>query len=357
MKTLRVGVIGVGTIAKVAHLPNYAKRADVQVVAFADPEVERVEGIARQYAKDHNVEKPTVYKSAADMFAAENLDAVSICTPNTSHVELAKQALDANVHVLLEKPMSVKLEDADELLAKANQSDKILMVGMSNRYRQDATVLKRYVESGALGNIYYGKTRILRRRGTPTGWFTDLAISGGGPLMDIGVHALDLAWWLAGTPKVKSVTGIMAQGIGNKNKLDFNRTWRASSAGNENNEIFTTEDLASAFIRFENGFTLQLEVSWALNGPQDSALKVELFGSEGGISLDPLAYYGVKHGVLTTETPDVAVGDLYNRELNHFVDCVQSGETPCSTVQQGRDVVEILAAITKSAETGREVLL
>lgn len=357
MKPLKVGIIGVGTIAKVAHLPNYAKRDDVQVVAFADPEVERVQGVAEQFAKDHNVEAPKVYKSAADMFAAENLDAVSICTPNTSHVELAQLALNAGVHVLLEKPMSVKLEDADALLAQAKESDKILMVGMSNRYRQDATVLKRYVESGALGHIYYGKTRILRRRGTPTGWFTDLSISGGGPLMDIGVHALDLAWWLAGTPKVKSVTGIMVQGIGNKNKLDFNHTWRASSAGNENNEIFTTEDLASAFIRFENGFTLQLEVSWAVNGPQDNALKVELFGSEGGVSMDPLAFYGVKHGVLTTETPDVPVGDLYNIELNHFVDCVLSGETPCSTVQQGRDVVEMLTAITKSAETGREVLL
>lgn len=357
MTKLRVGIIGVGTIAKVAHLPNYAKRDDVDVVAFADLETQRVEGIAAQFAADHGVAKPTVYATAQDMFAHERLDAVSICTPNGSHVELALIALAAGVHVLLEKPMAVALQDADALVAAANQSGKTLMVGMSNRYRQDSEVLKRYVDSGVLGEIYYAKTRILRRRGTPTGWFTDLSIAGGGPLMDIGVHALDLTWWLAGTPQPKSVTGFLYQGIGNRDKLDFNQTWSASSAGNAHNEVFTTEDFASAFIRFQNGFVLQLEVSWAINGAQDDALKVDIFGTHGGVSLDPLQVYGTKHGVLTAETPSVPSGNLYQREVNHFIDCIHTGNTPCSTVDQGRSIVQMLTGIVTSSAEGREVLL
>jgi predicted dehydrogenase len=354
MKTTRVGIIGVGSIALAAHLPSYAARQDVEVVAFADPEVERVSTAAAAFAKETGRPRPCVYGSAEEMLASESLDAVSICTPNTSHVHLALKALDAGVHVLLEKSMATQLDQAQALVDKVTESGKVLMVGMSHRYRDDVAVMKRYVEAGDLGQVYYAKTRILRRRGTPKGWFTDKAVSGGGPLLDIGVHALDVTWWLMGKPEVKSVSGFLYQGIGN-DKLDFIQTWKAKAQGNENNEIYTTEDFASAFIRFANGSVLQLEVSWAINGPEDDALQVDLFGAQGGMSLHPLRFYSTAHGVLTSTTPSVGMGPLYQREIDHFLECVHTGTTPCSDVAQGRDVVHMLVAIAASSEQGREI--
>jgi predicted dehydrogenase len=356
MVKIRVGIIGVGTIAKVGHLPNYAKRHDVEVVAFADPETERVTEEAKTYAQTTGQSVPTVYADAVSMLQNETLDAVSICTPNTSHVELAIQALKAGVHVLLEKPMATDLQDAEKLVDTAKNSGKILMVGMSHRYREDVEVLKRYIDNGDLGDIYYAKTRILRRRGTPKGWFTDKEKSGGGPLMDIGVHALDLTWWMLGCPKVSAVNGYLKQGIGN-DQLDFIQTWTASSSGNQQNEIFTTEDFASAFIRLENGSVLQLEVSWALNGPEDDAVKVELFGTKGGLSLDPVRFYTTGHNVLTSHTPTVGMGALYQREINHFLECVVTGTSPCSDVEQGRDIVAVLTAIEQSSNEKKEIQL
>ena len=356
MKKLRVGIIGVGTIAKLAHLPAYKNRKDVEVIAFADVEKERVLEEATVYAEATGQVVPAVYSSALEMLQKEELDAVSICTPNTSHVELALQALEAGVNVLLEKPMATELKDAEALVEAAKKSGKILMVGMSHRYREDVAVLKRYIDNGDLGDIYYAKTRILRRRGTPRGWFTDKDKSGGGPLMDIGVHAIDLTWWLLGCPKAIAVNGYLTRGIGN-DQLDFIKTWEASSSGNEENEIYTTEDFASAFIRLENGGVLQAEVSWALNGPEDDAVKVELFGTKGGLSLDPLSFYTTEHNVLTSHTPSVGMGSLYQREIDHFVTCILNEETPCSDVDQGRDIVAILTAIEQSSDERKEIRL
>lgn len=354
MSHVRIGIVGVGTIAKQAHLPSYANREDVDVVAFADPEVERVQMEAEIFAIDSHRPVPNVYKDAIDMLNNENLDAVSICTPNTSHVSLAIEALEAGVHVLLEKPMGIQLSDADALVAKTQQSKKVLMVGMSHRYRQDVEFMKRYVDHGDLGDIYYVKTRILRRRGTPKGWFTDKNMSGGGPLMDIGVHALDLAWWMVGMPQAKSVNGYLTKGVDNV-PIDFHQTWTASSSGNQNNEIYDTEDFASSFIRFENGLVLQMEVAWSLHGSEDDALKLDIFGSKGGLSLSPLRFYSTEHNGLSTHAVSVDMGSFYQREIDHFLHCVQNGATPISDVHQGRNIVAMLEGIATSSERGSEV--
>ncbi|GMA62775.1 Gfo/Idh/MocA family oxidoreductase [Alicyclobacillus fastidiosus] len=356
MSKLRVGIIGVGSIAKVAHLPSYAKRDDVDVVAFADPEHERVVEEARTFANVAKCPEPVVYADAAQMLENETLDAVSICTPNSSHVGLAIEAARRGVHVLLEKPMATNLEEAKQLAKISEESGKVLMVGMSHRYREDVELMKRYVDGQDLGDVYYAKTRILRRRGTPRGWFTDLQIAGGGPLMDIGVHALDLTWWLMGCPVASRVNGYLRRGIGH-DQLDYIHAWKASSSGNEHNEIYTTEDFASAFIRFQNGCVLQMEVSWSLNGPQDDALKVELFGTKGGLSLDPLRIYTTNHHALTEFVPTVGMGPFYQREIDHFIRCVKSGSAPCSDAAQGLEIVKLLTAISKSSDEGREIEL
>ena len=356
MDKVRVGVVGVGALAQEAHLPSYGRRQDVEVVAFADPEVARVQAAAEKFAKEHSKPVPIVYASIDDMIAAQgsNLDAVSICTPNVWHVPLALKALDAGYHVLLEKPMATKVEEARQLAERVKATGKVLMVGMSHRYREDVEALKRFIDSGELGDIYYAKTRILRRRGTPKGWFTDMSTSGGGPLMDIGVHALDLTWWLLGQPEPSRVSGYLHQGIGNDG-VSFIHTWTAKSAPNQDNAIYDTEDFASAMVRFASGTALQLEVSWSLNGPEDDALKVEIFGSRGGVSLDPLRIFSTSHHVLTQTSLPVGMGPFFKRELDHFIDCVKAGETPISDVQQGLEVVRMLEGIATSSAHGAEV--
>jgi len=351
-----VAIIGVGAIALAAHIPNYVLDDEVEIVGFVDPEVDRVRGLAKEFADKYNRPEPSVYADMQSLLASERVDAVSICTPNNSHVKLALQALDAGLHVLVEKPMSVSLEDANALVERAQSSAKVVMVGMSHRYRQDVEVLRRFVEAGDLGEIYYAKARILRRRGTPKGWFTDQAISGGGPLLDIGVHALDLAWWLMGSPQAQAVSGYLRKGIG-QDHLDFINTWTALSQGNQDNSIYSTEDFATAMIRFKNGCVMQLEVSWTLNGAEDDALKVDFFGTKGGVSLDPLCFYGSHHGVLTSTSSSVGMGPLYAREIGHFLDCVRTGKKPISDATQGRDIVAILNAITRSSAEGREVTI
>lgn len=356
MGVINIGIVGVGAIAQDAHLPSYAKRHDVEIRAFADPETDRVSEFAERFARDKGRPAPRVYASIEEMAADQGgqLDAVSICTPNGTHVSLALQALSAGWHVLLEKPMGTRVDEAERLVEEVRASGKQLMVGMSHRYREDVEVLRRFVQSGELGDIYFAKTRILRRRGTPKGWFTDLAQSGGGPLMDIGVHALDLTWWLTGALQPKSVSGFLRRGIG-QDHLDFIRTWAAKSAGNERNEVYTTEDFAAGFFRFAGGMGMEMEVSWALNGPEDDALKVEIFGTKGGVSLDPLRVYSTAHGVLTTTTPSVGMGAFFDREINHFLHCVKTGSEPVSTAEQGRDIVRMLAALGESSERGCEV--
>lgn len=354
MKTIRIAVIGVGTIAKMAHIANYAVHPEVEIVGFVDTELERVQKVAQEFALAHDCPMPLVCKTLTELLAQTAVDAVSICTPNGAHAALALEALAAGQHVLLEKPMCVTVDEAKAIERAAADAGTVVMVGMSHRYRDDVEVLRRVIASGELGEMYYVKTRILRRRGTPGGWFTDLAQSGGGPLMDIGVHALDLAWWLVGQPRVKSVSGFMRKAIG-RDALDFVSRWTSSSPYNAENEIYTTEDFASAFVRFENGLVMQLEVSWALNGPEDDALKLEVFGSQGGVSLDPLKFYHTAHGVLAEQSHSVRMGDLYGNEIAHFIDCIQTGKRPVSDVSQGADVVRMLALIARSAETGCEV--
>jgi predicted dehydrogenase len=350
MAKLRVGVIGTGTIARVGHLPHYQAHPDVELVALADVDADRAQVVADEFGASR------VYTDVTEMFKQERLDAVSICTPNHTHAPLTLLAFENGVDVLVEKPLCTDVAQAEQVVRAAEGLGRICMVGMTHRFRNEARAIKRFIEAGDLGQIYYAKTRILRRRGTPAGWFTDKSKSGGGPLMDIGVHALDLAWWLVGTPTAVSVSGQLVQGIGRYDTLMSSR-WQSADKANQDNAVFDVEDFASAYIRFDTGMVLQLEVSWALNGPQDDALKVDIFGSRGGISLDPLVYYTEQNRILVESHLSIEKNDFYRDEINHFVHAVQTREQPLPTVRQGAEVVRMLDAIVRSADARREVVL
>ncbi|WP_058300878.1 Gfo/Idh/MocA family protein [Gorillibacterium timonense] len=350
MAKKRVGVIGIGSIAHMFHLENYRNHPDVELVAVADTDKER----ADKAAADFDV--PRAYGSAEEMFASEELDAVSICTFNQSHVPLALLALKHGVDVLLEKPMAMNVEEALSLKGAAAESGRVVMVGMSHRYRNDAQVIHAAVQNGELGEIYFAKTRILRRRGVPLGWFTASEYSGGGPMMDIGVHVLDLAWWLMGCPEPDKVVGKLFHKIA-PYETDGVSGYVAYSHENKEEGVYDVEDLGTAYILFKNGAVLTVEASWAVNGSQDDAVKVDLFGSKGGASLEPLVLFKDTAGLSVEHKLEVPSGDFYKKEIDHFVQCVISGRTPLSDVPQGTEVIRMLEAIRVSSETNDIVKL
>jgi predicted dehydrogenase len=349
MKKIRIGVVGIGAIAHIFHLPNYAKHPQVELVAVTDLDTERARAAAEEW-------DAVCYESAEAMFREAGLDAVSICTFNASHAELAIAALNAGLDVLVEKPMTVTSEEAKRLHETAAASDRVLMVGMSSRHRNDVRALKGIAESGELGEIYFAKARIIRRRGVPKGWFTSMAHSGGGPMMDIGVHALDAAWWLMGMPEPENVLGKLFRKIA-PYETRVAGFYEASSSDNKEEGVYDVEDLGSAYITFRNGAALTVEASWAVNGVQDDAMKIELFGTKGGVSLDPLFLFKEANSVPVESNLTVESNDYYREEIDHFVQCVLHRRQPVSDAAQGRTVTNMLEAVRRSSESNDLVKL
>lgn len=347
MTSIKVGVVGIGAIAHIFHLPNYKNHPQVELAAVADLDYERAQEAAKEWGA-------AAYPSAKAMFEGAGLDAVSICTFNASHAELAIQALEAGLDVLVEKPMTATAEEAERLVQAAERTGRVLMAGMSSRYRYDVRALKGIAESGELGDIYFAKARIIRRRGVPKGWFTSRTLSGGGPMMDIGVHALDAAWWLMGMPEPDNVLGKLFRRIA-PYETKVNGFYEARSADNKAEGIYDVEDFGTAYITFANGAALTVEASWAANGAQDDAMKIELYGTQGGVSLDPLFLFKESSLVPVESRLQVESNDYYKEEIDHFVQCVIRREQPVSDVRQGLTVMRILDAIRLSSETNGAV--
>ncbi|NYE09007.1 putative dehydrogenase [Bacillus niacini] len=350
MGKVKVGIIGAGTIAEYGHLPYYQENEDVEITAIVDMNLER----AHKMAVKFNV--ANIYSDAEEMFKSSDIDAVSICTSNHAHIPLAKLAIRNGVDVLVEKPIGTSYQDSLELVRLAETHNRICMVGMTHRFRNDSQALKEFVEANSLGEIYYTKVKILSRRGTPTGWFTDHSKSGGGPLMDIGVHALDLAWWILGKPEPERISGFLKNGIGSFATKMTSR-WQSSSNYNDNNEVFDVEDFAAAFIRFKSGMVMNLEVSWALNGAKDDAICVDIYGTKGGLSLEPLRFYTEINQFFTESKLDIIKNDQMKEEINHFVHCVHNRTKPLIPADEGAEVLRMLEAIAESSRINKEVLL
>ena len=347
MRKIKVGVVGIGAIAHIFHLPNYRRHPQVELAAVTDADAGRAVKAAEEWGAK-------AYASADEMFRLAELDAVSICTFNASHAELAIRALEAGLDVLVEKPMSATVEEAERLKLAAEKSGNIVMVGMSSRHRHDVRALRGIAEAGELGEIYYAKARIIRRRGVPLGWFTSRALSGGGPMMDIGVHALDAAWWLMGMPKPDKAMGKLFRKIA-PYQTEASGFYEAMSADNKIDPVYDVEDMGTAYFTFANGAALTLEASWAANGVQDDAMKLELFGTKGGASLDPLFLFKEADRIPAECRLDVPENDYYRDEIDHFVQCVLHRRQPVCDVRQGLEVVKMLDAVRRSSESGDAV--
>lgn len=274
---IRIGILGAGNIAQNAHIPSYLKQKDVEIAGIFDINSDRAKDAANKFGIKYVSDN---YKEIIDI---EEIDAVSICTTNDAHAEIAIAAANAGKHILCEKPMAMNVKEAEDMLKAARDNNIIFMMGFVNRFRSDSKLIKEFADAGKFGEIYYAKTGWFRRRGTPLGWFTNLSKSGGGPVIDIGVHVIDLTWYFMGRPKPISVSAVTYNKIGNYKTKGVSR-WIALDA---DNIVFETEDSASAFIRFENGAAMTVDVSWAING-KDTGIYSDIFGTKAGASLNPL---------------------------------------------------------------------
>jgi predicted dehydrogenase len=348
---IKIGIIGAGNIGGV-HAQEFSKLTDLcEITAITDAYLP----LAQQKAAQYGI--PAVASSPEELISRSDVDAVIIGVPNQFHAPLAVQAIEAGKHVLLEKPMGINSEAARQILKASNASDRVVMVGHQMRWEAVPMAIKEQVERGELGKIYTAKTGWFRRKGIPGWgtWFTRMDQSGGGPLIDIGVHMLDLALYLMGNPKPVSVYGSTyaefgpkRKGIGTWGKPDWNGQ-------------YDVEDLATALIKMEDGSTLSLEVSWAVHMDTDNTPFVHLMGTEGGAS------YKGGEGKLLTEKFDRPLETPLAKPENdegerarlsrHFLECIQSGKQPITSALSGYTNNLILDAIYESSRTGHEVIL
>lgn len=343
---LRVGIIGAGGIAKGAHIPNYLKLSDrVEIVAVADVIKQAAEQCANQFSI------PQYYGSYEDMLKHADLDAVSICTPNKFHAAATIDSLLAGCHVLCEKPPAMTPNEAEEMATTAQKMGKVLTYGFHYRYASQVATLKRFIDADELGDIYVSKIRAVRRRGIP-GWgvFTSKELQGGGPLIDIGVHMIDLALYLMGYPEPETVFASTYQKIGTREGVGLNGAWDW--------ENFSIEDLAIGMIKFKNGATLTLETAFAANVEEKDVMEVSLLGDKGGADVMPLKIYQEKHDTLIDVTP-VFLPNKNPREsiIETFVDSCFGKTQPLCTPQEGVILQKIIDAIYTSAEMNEAVKL
>lgn len=350
MSILQLGVIGTGNIGR-EHIKGFGELDEVQVAAVTDVYVPG----ALKAAEEFGIAK--VHNSAEELLADDRLDAVVIGVPNKYHAELAIKAMEQGKHVLLEKPMALSLEDARAIVRAQQATGKILMIAHQMRWQWNAMQAKTQGDKGAFGKIYHTKTGWLRRKGIPGWgtWFTRMGESGGGPLIDIGVHMLDLTLHLMGDVKPVSVYGSTYAEFGPKRKGIGN--W-----GTPNwDGYYDVEDLASAHIKMEDGSSLTLDVSWAIHSDTDNLPFVHILGADGGASLR-----GGQIRLLTEQFDQPVELDLTNpdndegpriRMSRHFAQCVRENKQPLTHAMTGFTNNLILDAIYRSSETGKEIVL
>lgn len=356
-RIVKIGIIGCGGIANGKHMPSLKKIKNVQMVAFCDIIEER----AVKAAEEYGVEGAKVYTDYKELLKDMDIEVVHVCTPNRSHAFISIDAMEAGKHVMCEKPMAKTYKEAKEMLDASERTGMKLTIGYQSRWRADSLYLKKMCEDGELGEIYYGKAIALRRRAVPTwGVFLNEYEQGGGPLIDIGTHALDLTLWMMDNYKPKMVVGTTFEKL--KNQKDCGNAW-----GDWDPKKFTVEDAAFGFIVMENGATIMLESSWALNIRNPKEAITMICGTEGGADMfDGLNINFIKNGRQCILKPDLTAGgvafydgdgdeDPSVLEARAWLDAVVNDHEPRTKASQALVVTQILEAIYESSKTGKPV--
>lgn len=349
---IKLGIIGAGAIG--SHHAATAKRVGVEVVGIADTN----EAAAKALAQKEGV--PVALADPLELLALKDLDAVVVGVPNKFHKDLAVAAVRAGKDVLLEKPMAMNVAECQEINAEAKRNQRIVQIGFVHRFTSVAQAAKRFMDDGALGNLYHAKANLYRRRGIPGlgGWFTTKSLSGGGPLIDVGVHAIDLAMHLMGFPKPVRVSGKVYANFGPRMK-DY--LYEGMWAGPPRLDgKFDVEDSAHALVRFEGGLTLEVNATWAGNFPDESVKNLMgFFGDQGGMTFQlggsDLRVAVEQHGHNVDVVPNLRPAEHADDQLRHFVDCVKTRREPIASGEKGQVVQSIIDAIYESSRLDKEV--
>lgn len=356
MDKVRIGIIGCGGIANNKHMPALHRLPDVELVAFCDIIVERAEKAAKEYG----IEGAKVYEDYKELLKDETIDVVHVLTPNREHSFITVDALEAGKHVMCEKPMAINTEEAQKMLDAAKRTGKKLTIGYQNRYRPDSWYLKRACDNGDLGEIYYAKAHAIRRRAVPTwGVFLNEEEQGGGPLIDIGTHALDLTLWTMNNYEPKMVVGSVYKKLGDQR--ESGNAW-----GDWNPEEFTVEDSAFGYIVMKDGATIVLESAWALNSLDVDEAKTSLCGTKAGADMKGgLRINKVQYGKQVVENVNLEAGGVaffdggaaepQDIEARMWIDAVKNDTDVVVKPEQAIVVTKILEAIYQSAREGKPV--
>ena len=341
MAKLKMGFIGVGSIAQKRHIPAF-KQLEDKVVLYAVNDIN--EQKAQDVARVHEIDK--VFASYEDMLA--EVDAVTIATPNKFHAEISIAALKAGVHVLCEKPMAITTAECEAITEAANQSGKVLSIGYHYRFMKESQAAKKIINAGEIGVPYVARVQALRRRKVP-GWgvFTNKELQGGGSVIDYGCHLLDLALWLMDNPMPVEVTASTYNYV--SRAVDQVNQWGQFDAS-----LFEVDDHATAYIKFENGASLLFETSWAANIREEATL-LSLSGTQGGLDVFPLILNQAKYGMLVNceavWVPGQDIPDVQQAE-NFINSCLGICE-PLVKPQEAMCVSKIIEAIYKSSSSGQ----
>jgi predicted dehydrogenase len=340
----RTVIIGAGFAARVVHLPGFTA-AGHQVAAICDLN----EAPARALAAQHNI--PKVYSNWREMIDTEKPDAVSVCLPNTLHKEPTLYALEHGAHVLCEKPLATSVGDASQMFEAARSAGKTLMAAQVWRFDARSRAVKRCIDEGDLGEVYYGEANAMRRMGIPMwGVFHQSQFSSGGALMDIGVHMLDLAVWLMGNPTPVRVSAMAAAKFGKRPEIAkmLRNAWDP--------EKFDVDDFAIALVHFNNGGTLLLRTSWAAHVDQET-FNVRVLGTEAGLTTIPPTIYKNHAGMTVDEKLNVVESPQHNRQMAHWLRVVEGKEAPLVKPAETLNVQRIIEAAYRSAAEGREITI
>lgn len=357
-KVWRIGIIGCGGIANGKHFKSLSKLNNIQMTAFCDIVKGRADDAALHYGSPDAV----VYTDYKELLKDSSIDIIHVLTPNDSHAEISIASLEAGKHVMCEKPMAKTSAEAREMVEVAKRTGKKLTIGYNNRFREDSLYLKKLCEEGELGHIYYAKAHAIRRRAVPTwGVFLDEDKQGGGPLIDIGTHALDLTLWMMDNYKPKVVLGTKYHELSQRENA-------ANAWGPWDPKQFTVEDSAFGMIVMENGATIMLESSWALNSLDVDEAKCSLSGTEAGADMkNGLRINGEKHSRLYTNEIELGAGGVAfydgkeesapDVEMRRWIEAIEQDKEPVVTPEQAYAVSLILEALYESARTGKAVYL
>ncbi|KAA3659817.1 MAG: gfo/Idh/MocA family oxidoreductase [Calditrichaeota bacterium] len=337
MKKIKIGLIGAGKIAQIAHIPQWKKIPEAELVAICDVQASAAEWVANKFNIGKWSTDPDV------LFRDEGIDAIDICTDTQAHRSLAIAALAAGKHVLVEKPFAPTYTDALAMVEASEKYNRLLMAAMNIRFRKELITLKSFIQGKELGDVFSCKVTWFKNLDVShleKHWLFRKEMSGGGVLMDLGIQMLDAAWWLLGNPKPVSL----------KAKI-FNHSSK-----------FDVEDTAISMIQFENGIVLNLDVSWSILSEMEN-LSATFFGTEATATINPLCVYKKMHGNLVNIVPSKDENSTlryirsYQNELKHFVTCIKQKTVLTSGGKEAATRLQLIEKIYESAREGREVLL